>query len=107
MWDDLASSGPVMIYDKGVFAKDRGRFLEPYYESYGDFQLLPREGDVVIPHLKLEEPLQAEARHFLESIRGGKNDISGPEVGLAVVETLTAIQKSIASNGQPVKLSRA
>ena len=103
-WDDLASTGPVMIYDKGVFAKERGRFLEPYYATYGDFQLLPREGDVLIPHLKLEEPLQAQARHFLECVRGGANDISGPDAGIAVVEALTAIQQSIAGNGAPVKL---
>ena len=106
-WDDLATTGPVMIYDKGVLAKGHDRFLEPYYESYGDFQLLPREGDMVIPHLKLEEPLQAEARHFLECVRGGANTISGPDAGLAVVKALAAIKKSITANGRPVKLARA
>ncbi|MFA7003417.1 MAG: Gfo/Idh/MocA family oxidoreductase [Verrucomicrobiia bacterium] len=105
-WDDLAATGPVMIYDKGVFADDHGKFREPYYASYGDFQLLPREGDVVIPHLKLQEPLQAEARHFLECIRGGANKISGPDTGVAVGNALVAIQKSIAGNGRPVKVSR-
>ena len=106
-WDDLTATGPVMIYDKGVFADDHGKFREPYYASYGDFQLLPREGDVVIPHLKQQEPLQAEARHFLECVRGGANTLSGPDCGLAVVNTLVAIQKSIAGNGRPVKVGRA
>jgi predicted dehydrogenase len=103
-WNDLAATGPVTIYDKGVFAKNQHGFVEPYYETYGDFQLLPREGDVVIPHLKLAEPLNAEARHFLECIRGGANNLSGPDAGIAVVEALTAIQKSVAGNGLPVKL---
>jgi len=106
-WDDLAATGPVMIYDKGVFADDHGRFREPYYVSYGDFQLLPREGDVILPHLKLQEPLQVEARHFLDCIRGSAKAISGPDAGLAVVRALVAIQKSIAGNGRPIKVRHA
>ena len=103
-WDDLATPGPVMLYDKGVFAFHRGAYKEPYYHGYGDFHLLTKEGDVTIPHLKLEEPLRAEARHFLGCIRGSANDLSGADVGLSVVKVLTAVQRSIAEGGKPVKV---
>ncbi|MBI5394237.1 MAG: Gfo/Idh/MocA family oxidoreductase [Verrucomicrobia bacterium] len=103
-WDDLAATGPVMIYDKGVFAVHGGVYKEPYYVNYGDFQLLTKEGDVTIPHLKLEEPLRAEARHFLDCIRGAPNTLSGPKVGIAVVRALAAIQDSMDAGGKPVKV---
>ncbi len=103
-WDDLATTGPVMIYDKGVFAVQDGEYKEPYYVNYGDFQLLTKEGDVTIPHLKLEEPLRAESRHFLDCIRGAANSVSGADEGVAVVKVLDAIQESIESGGKPVKV---
>ena len=46
-WDDLSSSGAITIYDKGVIR-------EPYYDSYGEFHLLAREGDVTIPKSSLK-----------------------------------------------------
>ena len=103
-WDDLASTGPVMVYDKGVFAVRGGVYKEPYYVNYGDFHLLTKEGDVTIPHLKLEEPLRAEARHFLDAIRGGSNTLSGPKAGIAVVRALAAIHDSMDAGGKPVKV---
>lgn len=103
-WDDLATAGPVMIYDRGVFAFHRGHYMEPYYLNYGDFQLLTKEGDVTLPHLKLEEPLRVEARSFLDCIRGGAANISGPREGLNAVKVLTAIHASIAAGGRPVKV---
>jgi predicted dehydrogenase len=103
-WDDLAPTGPVMIYDKGVFAVHGGVYKESYYVNYGDFQLLTKEGDVTIPHLKLVEPLRAEARHFIDAIRGDPNTLSGPKVGIAVVRALAAIQDSMDAGGKPVKL---
>ena len=103
-WDDLAATGPVTIYDKGVLAYQDGAYKEPYYASYGDFRLLTREGDVTLPHLKLEEPLRAEAAHFLDCIRGAPNDLSGAACGLAVVKTLAAVQESMSRGGRPVKV---
>ncbi len=104
-WDDLAATAPVTIYDKGVVAYLEGEQREPYYANYGDFRLLTREGDMLVPHLKLEEPLRAEAAHFLECVRGATNIVSGADCGLAVVRVLAAIQESIACNGRPVKVS--
>ena len=103
-WDDLATTGPVTVYDKGVVAYLEGEQREPYYANYGDFRLLTREGDMLVPYLKLEEPLRAEAAHFLECLRGTPNELSGADCGLAVVKVLAAVQESIASGGRPVKV---
>lgn len=96
-WDDLAVQGPVHIYDKRVIR-------EPYYEDYGQFHLLVREGDIMIPRVKLEEPLKNQARYFLNAIQRGKLEVSNGEDGLNVVRALEAIQKSLRQRGRAVPI---
>ncbi|MFQ3580732.1 MAG: Gfo/Idh/MocA family oxidoreductase [Chloracidobacterium sp.] len=100
VWDDLATVGPICIYDKGVVR-------EPYYEDYGQFQLLAREGDIAIPRIQLEEPLKAQARYFLDGLRRGHITVSDGKSGLAVVRTLEAIQASLLQHGAPIPVSKA
>lgn len=96
-WDDLAVLGTVQVFDKGVVR-------DAYYEDYGHFQLLAREGDITIPRIKFEEPLKNQARYFLRAIQKGKVDVSDGESGLDVVRTLEAIQHSLKERGIPVKV---
>ena len=39
-----------------------------YYETYGEFQLLSREGSITIPKIGFNEPLKAQAQYFLQCI---------------------------------------
>ena len=94
-WDDLATIGPVIIYDKGV-AK------EPYYNCFGEFQLLSREGDITIPKIKMEEPLKLQNQYFLSCLKTGKVPISDGVSGVKLVKTLSAINKSLILKGQSV-----
>jgi predicted dehydrogenase len=94
-WDDLAEMGPVIVYDKGVIK-------EPYYSNYGEFQLLTREGDVIIPKVKMEEPLKAQSAYFLSCLKKGDISISNGTYGINVVKVLAAITNSMALGGQPV-----
>jgi predicted dehydrogenase len=96
-WDDLATLGTVQVFDKGVVR-------EAYYEDYGHFQLLAREGDITIPRIKFEEPLKNQARYFLSAIQKGKAEVSDGISGLDVVRTLEAIQQSLKERGMPVKV---
>lgn len=96
-WDDLAVLGTVQVFDKGVVR-------EAYYEDYGHFQLLAREGDITIPRITFEEPLKNQARYFLSAIQKGKVDVSDGASGLDVVRTLEAIQHSLKERGMPVKV---
>jgi predicted dehydrogenase len=93
-WNDLSSS-PIAIYDKGVAR-------EPYYDSFGEFQLVTREGDVTIPRVEPEEPLLAQARFFREAVaRGDAGECRG-ERGWEVVSTLEAVAESMRAGGSPV-----
>lgn len=96
-WDDLAIVGPIQVFDKGVVK-------EPYYDDYGHFHLLAREGDITIPKIKLEEPLKAQARCFLNAIKKGSLDVSDGASGLDVVKVIEAIQQSLKAHGAPIEV---
>lgn len=95
-WNDLAV-GPVAIYDKGVF-------LEPYYENFGEFQLAVRDGDVTIPRVSAEEPLRRQASFFIESLAKGSAGMCSGEAAWHVIRSLEAINESLAKGGSPVTL---
>ncbi|MDD5559407.1 Gfo/Idh/MocA family oxidoreductase [Candidatus Methylomirabilis sp.] len=96
VWNDLALS-PVAIHDKGTAQ-------EPFYDSYGEFQLLAREGDVTIPKIHTEEPLKRQARFFIEAIKTGTATLCSGKCGLAVIRTLEAINESMLRGGSPVAI---
>lgn len=99
VWDDLDNIGPIKIYDKHV------EKTSTFYETYGEFQLLSREGSITIPQIGMGEPLKTQAQYFLNCIE--KNELPvlcDAQKGYEVVKTLCAIQESIQQNGACVKL---
>jgi predicted dehydrogenase len=96
-WDDMASGVPITIYDKGAPR-------EPFYTTFGEFQLVTREGNMVIPKVPAGEPLGAQTDYFIACVRAGRIELSGPSDGLQVVRVLEAITKSMAAQGAPVCL---
>ncbi len=97
VFNDLDAGEPVRIYDKGAIR-------EPTYQSFGEFKLVTRSGDVVIPAIPASEPLKNQCRHFLETIATRRPPLSDAEDGLRVVEIIAAINESVTHNGVPVPL---
>jgi predicted dehydrogenase len=97
VYDDVASLDKVAIYDRGV---DR----PPYTDTYGEFQLSYRYGDVHTPRLAWEEPLKRECAHFADSVRRGLTPRSDGQVGRRVVRVLEAASKSLKMDGAAVSL---
>jgi hypothetical protein len=93
----MIPTGPITIYDKGVVR-------EPFYKDFGEFHLVTKEGDVVIPKVRASEPLRVQTDYFISCVRAGRIDSCGPSDGLGVVRVLEAIGKSMAANGAPVRL---
>jgi predicted dehydrogenase len=102
-WDDLALVGPVSIYDKRVI---NHADHHPYYDDFGQFQLLTREGDVTIPHIHMEEPLKLQSQYFLSCVRAGKIGICNTREGVDVVRVIEAIAESLAGQGRPTEVRR-
>ena len=97
VYDDTESIEKVKIFDRGV------NFKNP--ESFGEFQLSYRTGDILIPKLEQTEPLAMETLEFLESIEENRPPLTDGASGLRVVEALQAAQKSLEQGGTPVILA--
>jgi predicted dehydrogenase len=99
VWDELASPGPVYIYDKTMVRHEN-------YSDYGQFQLMAREGDIIIPKVRLEEPLKLQNRFFLDCVRNNHMPMNDGEFAIEVVRVLEAIAQSMKNGGAPVSVER-
>ncbi len=98
-WDDLDIEGPIKLYDKHV------EKTNVYYETYGEFQLLSREGSIMIPKIGFNEPLKAQAQYFCECVEKNQEPaIASADKAADVVRTLSAIQESMNRKGELVKV---
>lgn len=106
VYDDVSSDARIVVYDKGVTRKPSagaagGPGWAPLgrYADFGEFQLLLRAGDVVIPKLEFVEPLRVECAHFVECIRVGAAPRTDGRAGWHVVRVLEAAQRSLEAAG--------
>ncbi|NJO84074.1 MAG: Gfo/Idh/MocA family oxidoreductase [Blastochloris sp.] len=93
VYDDIESLEKIKLYDKGVEQL-------PYTESFADFQLSYRYGNIVIPHIRFAEPLRQECQHFLDCIRDKTEPRSSGRIGLNVVKVLEAADRSLRGKGE-------
>ena len=98
VFDDTSASELIRVYDKGV---DQA---PPDYESYGEVLSL-RSGDILIPNVRMTEPLKVECQHFIDCIRTRTTPRSDGYDGLRVLRVLDAAQQSLKSGGRPVELT--
>jgi predicted dehydrogenase len=96
IYDDTNSTEKVKLYDKGVDLKAP--------ESFGEYQLTYRTGEIVAPNLDATEPLLLEANHFLDCVETGAQPETDGQMGLDVVLALEAASQSMRSDGQFVEI---
>ena len=92
IWDDMDPVEPIRIFNKGVVK-------EPFYENFGEFQFLTRDGDIHSPKIQVVEPLKNQAIHFLDCVENRTKPISDGQSGLNVVRILNRIQTALKKNG--------
>ncbi len=93
VYDDTALQEKIRVYDKGVT-------MSPYYDTYGDFQMSYRYGDVHIPRIEEPEPLKVECEHFVDCIEQGVAPRTDGQNGLRVVTVLEASERSLRNGGR-------
>jgi len=98
VYDDIETLEKIRIYDKGVD-------VHPHYDTFGEFHLAYRFGDIFTPKLADQEPLKAEAKHFLEGIEKGKVTRATADEGRMVVRVLEAASESLKKNGAYIPLT--
>jgi predicted dehydrogenase len=96
VYDDT-SSEPVRVFDSGA--------VLPNPETFGEYKLTYRTGDIVSPHLEAAEPLYREIEDLCDAIRTGKPPRSSSELGLEVVRMIEAVDESLRRNGSRVSVA--
>ena len=96
VFDDTKNSEQVRVFEKGVVSH------HSELATFGEFRFSIRDGDIISPRLEISEPLKNQCRDFLESVASGRQPRSNGQTGLAVVQVMEAIDRSMALNGAPV-----
>ena len=95
LYDDT-STEPVRIFDSGVQPRDP--------ESFGEFRMTYRAGDIISPRIDASEPLLLELRDFCQAIHSGAQPRSSATVGLEVVRMIEAVDSSLEQGGTRVQV---
>jgi predicted dehydrogenase len=97
VYDDIEPQEKIKIFDKGVD-------IPPYYDTFAEFHLSYRYGDIHSPRIEDYEPLKKECDHFLTCIQNGVSPLSDGYSGVRVVSILEAASKSLRLSGKSVHL---
>lgn len=98
VYDDVSTTEKIRVYDKGVS-------VQPHYDTFGEFQLSYRFGDIYTPRLDDNEPLKNECQHFVQCIQKRETPRSDGPSGLAVVRVMQLACESIRRNGEQIPLN--
>lgn len=93
VYDDMADN-KLTIFDKG-FDKIPRLGDQMSFDQTGRPDVKMRSGDIHMPFINGEEPLKAEAKHFVECIQTGAAPLSGGDHALQVVALLEAGERSL------------
>jgi predicted dehydrogenase len=93
VYDDT-SNEPVRVFDSGVMLRDP--------ETFGEYKLTYRTGDIVSPQIEVAEPLKLELQDFVSAIETGSTPRSSSALGLEVVRMIEAVDTSLEQNGAKV-----
>lgn len=99
VFDDLNDLERIRIYEKGISVGGMDA------DSFGEFKLLVRDGDIVSPKIQFSEPLKNQATDFIAAINKNGKPVSDALTGIHVVQTLKAIEASIRERGRAVEVA--
>ncbi len=97
VYDD-GSAEPIKLYDQGVVYRDP--------ETFGEYNLSYRTGDILVPRLETYEPLGAEIEAFLDAIRSGEQMTTETSLARDVVSLTEAADRSLREGGSSVLIER-
>ena len=97
VFDDTSADQKLAVFDKGV--------EPPATLSYEEGVRI-RTGDILIPALKMAEPLRRECLAFLQAVRTRRAPVADGASGLHVVRALEGGSRSLAQGGARIELPR-
>ncbi len=93
VYDDT-STEPVRVFDSGA--------VLPNPETFGEYKLTYRTGDIVSPRVDVAEPLTRELEDFCHAIETGETPRSSAQLGVEVVRMIEAVDASLDAAGARV-----
>ncbi|MBW1782634.1 MAG: Gfo/Idh/MocA family oxidoreductase [Deltaproteobacteria bacterium] len=97
VFNDLNNLERIRIYEKGAS-------VSADVNSFGEFQLQLRDGDIISPSFETSEPLKNQCMHFMDCVANGNAPLSGGDKGLDVVRVMAAIDRSVEQRGTAVEI---
>ncbi len=96
VYEDGAAEA-IKIFDRGVVYKDP--------ETFGEYHLSYRTGDILSPKLSHEEPLALQVADFIRAMQTGRPSGHGLDLAVDVVRLTEAAQESLGLGGAQIELS--
>jgi predicted dehydrogenase len=96
VFNDLNDTERVRFFERGVSVGDA------VAESFGEFKLLVRDGDIISPKIEPSEPLKNQCSDFIAAIGTGRTPLVDCQFASGVVRTLVAIETSMRERGRAV-----
>jgi predicted dehydrogenase len=97
VYDD-SSPEPVRVFDSGVGIT----YDDP--ETFGQYQLSYRTGDILSPKLATTEPIITELTDFVAGVRDGRAPEGNPALARNVVRLIEAAEASMEERGVPTSI---
>lgn len=98
IYDD-GNAEPVRVFDRGVVYRDP--------ETFGEYHLSYRSGDILSPKIESCEPLSLELGDFVAAIRSGTPMDYHTALARSVVSMIEAADMSLAEGGEAVPLDQS
>lgn len=98
VFDDLNTVERVRVFEKGISSQSQEA------DTFGEFRLLVRDGDIISPKIDASEPLRNQAEEFIRAVNGDDTPMTDGSVGLANVRTLVAVDRSLDAGGVRVEV---
>lgn len=95
IYDDGASE-PVRLFDRGVVYRDP--------ETFGEYHLSYRSGDILSPHIESYEPLSLELGDFIGAVQSGTGMEFHTALACSVVRIVEAADQSLYEGGREIAL---
>lgn len=99
IYDDINTDRHIQIFDKRVEKEYRSAF-----DSFAEFTTKLRAGDLVVPNIRLIEPLYVEIDHFIDCIQNDTKPLTDGWHGLEIITILESLTSSMRNGGCPVPI---
>jgi predicted dehydrogenase len=96
VFNDLNDAERVRVFERGVSVGDT------VAESFGEFKLLVRDGDIISPKVEPGEPLKNQCADFVKAMTTGEPPLADGHFAAGVVRGIAAIEASMQLRGAAV-----